>query len=464
MIEGTTKNIILPSVLNKDIDDTENFIGTAIDLYNVRFTNAGHWFKRPGYLEKWDVGIDRPIDLLIPNNTGYAICNKKIYKLGDTITDLSTSVSLTGSSRPQYLVEKDDIMIVDGGTPIEITPTGVVELPGSPSNFRFITTVGSYTIGAGHTDRTDFLYEFMWSAAGNYENWTTGDSGNARVKKTGAIMNITDIREKLFILKTNEIEIWYNAGGATPFARITHIEKGLYSSDSMVNIGDTFYWLGHDKRYYRYNDAQAELVSQPLEKYIQGLNDKPTGFHNEKEHLIHWVYPSDGVVLTFDYINGLWSIDSEWNHGQWERIPMASYMEVDGVQYFGSFNNDGKVYKISENYKDDNGTAMRVFKHFSVRPSPRGNNNKFNKVGFRCKRGVGTVTGTIPVFSWRARIDKGDWSPWDEVSLGTEGDNTPYIERTGLGVGEEIEFQIMESDAVTFSQTDMDLTVRELGR
>ena len=121
---------------------------------------------------------------------------------------------------------KNDLFIVDGGTPIEIVAGGgtTVDLPGSPSNYKYITTVGSYTIGAGHTGRTDSEFEFMWSAANNYENWTTGDSGDTRVKKTGIIKNIVESQDKLYVLKETDMEVWYNRGGSTPFAKSRYIK------------------------------------------------------------------------------------------------------------------------------------------------------------------------------------------------------------------------------------------------
>ena len=469
MIRGVTKNIAIKPVGYKDLDPIENFVPLQMELYNGFVSDIGNWHKRPGFAQKWDTTVDLPVTLLIPDGSGYAVGGNKVFQLGLSVTELtSMSITLTGNYRPVWLKNKDDVVIVDGGTPVEITPTGLVILPGSPSNFRYLVTVGEYTIGAGHTDRTDSRFEFRWSAAGNYENWTTGDSGDVRVKKTGVIKNLLSNQERLYVYKEDETEIWYNRGGATPFARTGFMKKGLKASYSLVEEADTAYWLGDDLRFYRLEQGKHRLVSPPFEDEIQNLVDPESvyGFNFKKEHLIKWVAPTDGKVFVFDYKNEIWSQDSYWANGQHKRFPMASYMELGNKQYFGSFGYEGLVHEISTDYLDDGGNPINVHRRFSVKFFESGHRGRCNRIGFRFKRGVATSSETAPVFMWRHRLDKGLWSVWDSIDLGAEGVTNPYVERFNdkLGIGRELDIEIMETDAVEFVLTNVDLTVKELGR
>ena len=52
---------------------------------------------------------------------------------------------------------------------------------------------------------------------------------------------------------------------------------------------------------------------------------------------------------------------------------MASYMEMGNKQYFGSYNNDGLIHEWSLDNKDDNGTAIRVFRKFALKLTENGN-------------------------------------------------------------------------------------------
>lgn len=458
-----TKNIGISPKGYKDLDPIENFVPNHIDLRNGFISDAGTWNKRAGYKEKWDTGVKEPVHHLIPYFGGYAVTlSGKVFDLGTTVREL-TGTKLTGTGRPVSIRNESDIVIVDGGTPIEITPTGIVDLPGSPANFKYITTVGSYTLGAGHTGRTDFNFEFMWSAANNYENWTTGDSGDVRVKKTGIIKNILGLREKLYVFKEEDIEVWYNRGGSTPFARVKIMEGGLKASYSLVQETSTAYWLGDDLRFKRFNQGSQEVISSPYESYIQGLVD-PSSIHGhlfKKEHLIKWVVPVDGRVLVLDYKNQTWSEDNHWEHGQWEAMPIDSYMEMDNKQYFGSACHDGLIYEVSPDILDDNGNSIRVFRRFAIPLTDNGNSAKCQRLGFRFKSNVDTATEIDPELIWRYRFNKGKWSNFNRVKI---GGSDPYYETKGLGVGREIEFEVIETDAVEYILTNMDLTVLPLGR
>ncbi len=464
-VRGVTKNVAIAPRGTKDLNPEENFIPGQIDLKNGFMTDAGNWSKRPGYAQSHDVGVDKPIEILVPEGSdGYAVSEDgKVYRLTPTAAIDLPAQRLTGASRPTW-VKHDAIQILaDGGPPVKILAGGsdTALLGGSPSNFKYLTRVGPYVIGAGH-DPT----QFKWSAAGNPDNWTTGDSGFANVKKDGAIKNGGSLKDRLFFFKDNAIEVWFNRGGTTPFVRIETIEKGMNASDSLVKETDTFYWLGDDLRFYRLDGVRATPISSPYEGFIQGLLNpsEAIGFNFKKEHLLKWLFPTDGVILVFDYKNNIWSEDARWVGSGWQRIPMNSYMEINNKQFIGSFNLDGLIYEWGKDNLDDAGQPIRVFREFSVKPSDKGHKNRFNRLRFRLKRGVATAGVANPLFSWRYRFDRNPvWQPWDDVDMGVVGDNDPYIDRRNLGIGRELSFQVSESDAVDFLLQNMDLTVKELG-
>ena len=110
MIRGITKNIaIVPPGLYKDLDPAENFIPASVELRNGFMTDAGNWEKRPGYTEDRDLGVDVPVDLLIPEGDyGYAVTTDgKVFRRTATgSTDITGSGSLlTGEGRPVWFEE-----------------------------------------------------------------------------------------------------------------------------------------------------------------------------------------------------------------------------------------------------------------------------------------------------------------------------------------------------------------------
>jgi hypothetical protein len=463
MIRGVTKNIALvPPGAYKDLDESENFIPTNIELRNGFMTDAGNWHKRPGYNRKWDVGVDKAINLLIPEDVGYiATEDGRIFKLTTAITEL-TGARLNGGSKPTWTNHDGTIIVCDGARPIKIVGNVTSALSGSPSKFRFIGRLNPYTVGCGHDDT-----EWKISASNNPENWTTGDSATFNVKKQGdndVIKNMGVIKEKLFFFKGSSIEQWYNRGGATPFVRVDFIETGIKADYSLVKESDTFFWLADDLRFRKLVGNRAEVISSPYENYIQSFDNHAdiVGYNFKKEHLIKWQCGTEGKTLVYDYKHDIWSEDNHWEHGQYERIPISSYMELNNKQYIGSYNNDGFIYEWSKDYLDDNGNPIRVIKDLTIKPSVNGRNSTFERLGFRFKRGVATSSVLSPKLLWRYRFDRGTWKNYDEIDMGKVGDQDPYVERSGLGAGRELELEIIETDAVDFLLTNLDLTVLEL--
>ena len=463
MIRGDTKNIGINPVANKNVDPDEVFVPVHIDLRNGYLTDGGYWAKRPGYSTFRDVGVDESIHALIPAASGYAITfSGRIYDLTVTPTEL-TGARLSGDYRPTWDRQGDEIAICDGGAPVKISGGISSLLADSPPRARFISRLGSYTIMSGHDDT-----EVKYSAPGNFENWTSGGAGFFNVKKTGEIIRNQIVhRERLFLFKDKSIEIWTNVGGSSPFVRHDglYIEKGTEADYSVVQANDTIYWLGDDLDFYVLAGQEAKEISRLYREEITKLHSPGSvyGLHFRNEKKIRWFAPFDGKCFVFDYVKNIFSEDNAWAHGQFERMPINSYMELNNKQYFGDYEGTGNVYQWSHDFEDDNGAEIRMYRRFKLVPSPRGHNVKVNRLRFRVKRGVATDGETTPEAFWRYRLDKGPWSVYEHIDLGVKGDDDPWVDFTSLGTGRELEIELVETDAVDFLVTNMNLTVRELG-
>ena len=135
---------------------------------------------------------------------------------------------------------------------------------------------------------------------------------------------------------------------------------------------------------------------------------------------------------------------------------------MDGEQYIGDYEATGKIYRWSEDYKDDNGEAIRVYRKFGFPLSGNGTDSRANLLRLRVKRGNGTVTVPHPDALIRWRFDQGE-SFSENFDLGSVGQHDPYIDIPSLGIGREMEFEIVESDAVDSLITHAYLTVEPLG-
>jgi hypothetical protein len=308
---------------------------------------------------------------------------------------------------------------------------------------------------------------FSWCASGNPENWTTGNSGDANVQKTGEkIRNMIANREKVYFFKDNSTEVWINVGGDAPFVRQDGlwINKGCGADYSVVKANDTIYWFGNDGDFYVLNGGRPEVISKTYRSVIDDLTktDNIYGFDFRKENMVRWYAPTNGKCFVYDYAKNIFSEDNRWD-GKWGRMPINSYMELNGEQYFGDYEPTGKVYHWSDDYKDDDGQNIRVNRKFAINPSEKGNRVKFSRLGFRVKRGQGDIVSN-PKLSFRTRIDRKKWSKIRHLDLGNVGEHNPWIYIHRIGIGREIEIEVTETDAVDYLLTHMNMTVAELGR
>ena len=465
MIRGQTKNIAIGPVGYKDLDPEEIFFPYHIDLRNGKLTKVGNWKKRPGYVEQWDVTDNYAVHLLIPESTGYAVNTEgQVYLLAGSIgtaTEL-TGQALAGTYRPTWANHNDLTIICDGGPPVKIEAGDTALLGGSPVNARFCARISSYLLLAGH-DPT----EFVWSAVGNPENYTDSGTGFANIQKAGeTIRNMKALRENLFFFKDKSIEVWVYLGGATPFVRQdgAWMNKGLGADDSVVQANDTFYWYGDDGDFYVRDGGQPRVISTAYRKELDALVDPSSmyGFDCRKESVIRWMAPTDGRCFVYDYVQGNFSEDNAWANGQFERLPINAYMELNKEQYFGDYEPTGKVYHWSHDHKNDNGSPIRVYRRFALIPFESGHRGRYNRLRFRFKRGEGAL-GTTPEVFFRYRFDKEAWSAYEYLDMGVSGEHNPWIDTHNLGVGKEIEIEVVSTDDVDFILTHMNLTIRELG-
>lgn len=75
-----------------------------------------------------------------------------------------------------------------------------------------------------------------------------------------------------------------------------------------------------------------------------------------------------------------------------------------------------------------------------------------------------TVTDSQPYLMVRWRLDQGGWTDYQYLDLGSKGDRDPWIDIRSLGIGREIEIEIIESEAVNFILTDAIIKYKRLMR
>jgi len=457
-IAGITKNIAITPIGLKNAKDSSVLYPYHIDLRNGNLNSMGHMERRPGFSSKWDIGADVGVELLIPEGDGYAVgSNKLVYKLGDAVAALSGM--LNGKNRPTWVNHQGDIIIADGGNPVKVVGGSIVQLGGTPPRGKFIDTLDTFVIISGYNG-----ISFRWSSAANSGVWSTSNENS--VLGNGEVIEMMKVYNRhIYFFKTKSIELWVNVGGETVFGRNIYIEKGTESGHSVVQANNGFYFYGNDGRFYELHGTNPQVIDELYRDEVNKINDKPkvVGFNFTKEGIIRWTALTEGLTFSYDYVNNVFSQDNTWDHGQWERMPINSYMEINGESYFGDFADTGKVYHWSNEYDHDDGEPIRTHRELSLILNDNRFRGRVNRMGFRFERGVATAEYPNPkmMFSWR--FDRQPHWRYTEIDLGVHGDTNPYVEMPPLGIGREVQMRFTETDIVPFVFTHADITTEALG-
>jgi len=475
-----TLNVAVNPLGVKQLRALETFYPAHLELRNGVRTDSGNYKGRPGFATVWDTGVDVPINLLIPkvrnvNTVGFAVTTSgTIYELySDRTSTLLTGPTLTGDYRPTWCEFDNLVIICDGQAPVQVdVGTTVSLLAGSPPAAKFCAVIADRVVLSGY-DETGFVWSDPGSAIVWPVNNTSSVTGNGEKIRYMAVAN-TD----LYFFKDASIEIWSHIGGVEVFGRrgiVTFGDKftrnqGI-ASFSVVQGDDAFYFFA-DGDFWGLNGFKPQRISAAYKRELGLLTSTEFmyGFHFAKEHLIRWFEPVSARCFVYDYVNQVFSEDSTWNNGDYDRLPIYSYAEFQGVPYVGDYNPTGIISRWHDDIYSDNGTPIHIVRKFRVPLSAKGHSAKVNKLRLRFERGTGGSTSATENLLVRWSFDEGPLTPYATLSIGNDGDSNPYVdvyEPNGcltLGVGHEMVMEISQAAAVPHLLTHALLTVKELGR
>lgn len=463
MIRGITKNIAMGGPADKDSDPSEVLLPTMIDKRNGVTTDQGGWRRRPGYAETWDLGESSPVDMLIPEYGGFAVTrSKQVYHLDATPTLLSSTIRLTGAHRPYHVwyrhipSARPMAVLVDGGRPLKITtqPTGLDYLGGNPIAARFAGVIDTRLVLAGHND-----LDFVWSDLENPESFPE-ENFNTVTGDGEALVNFKILERILYFFKTGSIEAWVNLG--EDFGRRSISKPGMGAPDSLVEAARTMFWYADDGDFYVLNGGAPKVVSGMYSRTLREAGDLSDmyGFDFAAERVIRWYAPKANRCFVFDYAHQIFSEDNAWN-GDWIRMPVSAYMEQSPDQCFiGDYEATGKIYRWSRDYRDDNGRLIRVYRKFTIPLSDNGGMGRANRLRLRLKRGTSEEGSSKALVTWAMdRTNRGS----EDISLGASGETNPYVDVWNLGIGQELDLEIVESQSVDSIVHQAFLTSEQLG-
>jgi len=463
-IRGLTFDIATTPIAAKNADEFEVTAPVSMDLRNGVLTDVGNWQKRPGLGPYLELGVNEQVDGIIEDDPGYAITRlNKVYNLA-TNTLIGT---IDGTANfIDWVRTNDGIVVARGATLWLLNPSSVAAISGAPNGVTTVAFINGRVVVAGHSGR-----QIRWSDAGESPTLSWSDANVTSIDARGdSVLQISDRNNQLLVFTDKHIEVWSNTGAVISgsvqvFARSATLMRGAISPASIIFANDTYYWFGDDGDFYALAGSSLQVISAEYRREIDTLRTASNlyGIHFPQERIIRWYFPTQGRTLVYDYQQGFWSEDNAWVSGCWERIPVRSGGQLARTMLIGSFEPDGKVWDWSKDNLDDDGSVIRNYRQVRFLMTADGDLGRLTRLRYRVKRGTTPTGQRNSMFTWRVRMDRGDWEDWVNSPLGVAGDQDPWLEYFELGEGREVELEMVQSDTAEWIVDQVQVTVNPLG-
>lgn len=467
----------------------EELGGSSPRAFNVVIDPNGVVSKRPG-ITTYSVAPSSVIDAdgitgLYATNDGqlFAVGGtpgaRHIYKIaGGSAADLSNppNSSLRGTLRPTF-AETEVFLVMAGGSDMQKLRLSNQEstlLLGGPPIASHVAANSSRLLANDITvDRTKVRFSGISQGTvdtSGHENWTnTGldeDGGFLTAEaRPDPVMAVWENTNEVFVWGKDNLQIFVPDINSI-FAPAVTRESGTLAPNSIVKVGQDFFWLDQHRQIVYSDGRQFQKLEGPIKRQLDALSD-PSDCFGYRVFLGHvnclvWTFPTDGRTFAYQ-VDGGWSEWTGWDIGasQFKRfIANAHHLRRDGgLNVVGTI--EGKVGKFSLDSYSDLGELIvsRVESGFLNRDTDNLKRTRSIKIAIR--RGSNSAA-SLGRFEWRDTT--GPWNGPIDIDTGVTGDNDCVREIHSLGTYRRRQYRFTFSDSVNLSLLKVTETFDVLSR
>lgn len=283
-------------------------------------------------------------------------------------------------------------------------------------------------------------------------------------------------QEYLYVLGSQSLEVWYDAGGAvgSTFARVqgTVQEIGLMAAFTLTKIQSTVFWLGQDTNgrgiVYMAQGFQPQRISTlAIEKVIAGLGDVSGArafTYSQAGHAFYCLnLPGAESTWVYDLRSGQWHERAILASGAYQRSPADCHAYAYSTNVVGDYSS-GNIYALDPATYTYNGTPIireRTAPHLSKDMS-RIFHNAFQ---LDMEMGVGldgSAQGTDPQVMLQWSNDGGKtWSNERWASAGKLGAYLTRVIFRRLGQSRDRVYRVRISDPVKVTLIGAEIDIEQ---
>ena len=336
-------------------------------------------------------GVDRGMTVFV--NELYKVTDQTLWKI-DSFGAATNLGTITGNNRCIFANDGTNLIITQGTTGYQLTGTTLTEI--TDPDF-----VGGNSVGYLN------LKMIFDSNGGQFQVADTGDPDSIQPNNFATAESSPDDTIRIFVFNerfnpfgTSSVETWWDSGtGNPPVARVNGgtMNVGLGAIHSVAATEDFVYFLGHDKRVYRYSSHQAENTStNAISHQIDLLAEVSDGIGYivtlEGQNIYVLNFATQGKTFAFNESSNAWfNLSTGANESAYIG---TSYADVYGKRLIAD---GGNVHELDLDTYTDNGAVKiqeRIFGPINGDAvGSSGHRLLMSYVDFIMDLGVGIATG-----------------------------------------------------------------------
>lgn len=440
---------------NADYERTVNYVPVLIESQQGKGGASSFLMQAPGLSTALASLGGEVRGLFVARDVLYAVAGASLYRVASDWT--MTLLGSLGSSAGMLdgASNNTQLCIVDGpsGYVYDLDSASFSTLSG---NWRGSVRVGVLDgYGCFHDPDTT---QFYISGSQDFTLLDALDFASAE-GSTGAIVGLIVNRRDLYLLKTNNTEIWYDAGGTDfAFARNdgANIEAGCSAAHTIRKAGGSVFWLGRDERGAAVVFGMAayspqRISTHAIEEQLAALSDlsSATAWTYHQEGLTYYVLNVPGLTTTWVYelSSGTWHERAEWVDGAYRTWRATCHAFVYGQHIVGD--SSGNLYRLDptlNTYAGDVMVRSRISPHQASSTLQR---RRVGSIQIDCQTGLGKPDGSAGALLLRYSDDGGrTWGNWRALTLGAIGQYKARARATMLGAARDRVWEFRVTDDV----------------
>ena len=265
------------------------------------------------------------------------------------------------------------------------------------------------------------------------------------------VQALFDIHREVWVLKSNETEIWANAGlPGFAFQRLdgVYIQTGISAPSSLAASGESMLWLAQNSNGqaivveavgYQVRPVSTQALTTIWQGYATTADAEGFAFQQGGHRFYQITFPTAGVSWRYDLTSSdlagvpMWHQVAGFSAGQFTRHPARTGVFFAGLNLVGDYQN-GNIYALDPTAQLDNGAQRKWLRTWRALPKAVNMPMRFTALEIQMMTGMQVPAGTTPQCMLRWSDDGGhSWSDQRIAAAGPTGQTAQRVKFNRLG-------------------------------